>query len=204
MRFVVYGRTRSPYARRVMVWARLQGHEIDQRDLAPAEAEDFATLQKLYPAGRVPVLEREDGSRLFESWMICDWLDSIAAPEQRMLPSDPDARLRVTQLCGLANTATEKMVARVYEGRRPKDLQWENWRERVTDQTLGALDMLEAETPAEGFFGGERPNAADILSVITVDMIAFGTPALLEGRAEKLKALAGRADRLAEFAETRP
>lgn len=204
MKFVVYGRNLSPYTRRVLIWARLQGHEVEQRALTPSDPGEFAALCALNPSGRVPILEREDGSRLFESAMICDWLDSVAAADRRLLPQEPEARLAATQACGLANSAIEKAVAWVYEGRRPEAVQWDEWRARVADQAAGALDALEAATPAEGFFGGARPNGVDIYAVTTLDFIAATHPAQLEGRAARLKALSARANADPVFAETKP
>lgn len=201
---IVYGRNLSPYARRVIIWARLQGHEVEQRAITPVEPEGFATLKEVNPSGRVPVVELDDGARLYESWAICDHLDSIAAPGARLLPSEPEARRAATQACGLANTIVEKGVALVYEGRRPAEFQWPEWRERLKGQITGPIEALEAITPPDGYFGGETPNGVDVFAVVAFDFIEKTNPDLLEGRAARLAALSRRANAAPVFSSTKP
>lgn len=201
---IIYGRNLSPFTRRVVVWARLQGHAVERRELAPAQPADFEALCRVNPAGRVPAVMLDDGSCLFESWAICDWLETEAAPEQRLLPTEPGARRVATQQLGLANTIAEKAVARVYESRRPEAVQWSDWAARLERQAAGALDLLEAQTPESGFFGGARVNGVDVGAVCAVDFLSATNPSLLEGRAARLQALAAQANTAPVFSETKP
>ncbi|MEL6978784.1 MAG: glutathione S-transferase family protein [Pseudomonadota bacterium] len=200
---ILYARYLSPFGRRVAVWLGLQGVAFEQVALAPME--NFEDLLAKNPVGRAPALELPDGTVLVDSTMICDHLEAIAPPERRLLPSDPVARLAVTQTMAHAHGVSEKAVAYVYEAmRRPEPLQWDDWKARLIRQIEGGLAEMERRTPADGFFGGERPNGADVVSVIAHDMIGLARPDLLGEKTPKLATLSARANALEPFASTPP
>lgn len=201
---IVYGRSFSPYTRRVLIWARLQGRAVDHRPIQ-VMGDDFARLKDLTPAGRVPLVQLPDGRNLTESWAICDWLESTAPLQARLLPQEPGPRADAMQALACAHTAIDKTVAYVYETqRRPADKVWPDWADRLRGQALGALSLLEARAPAAGLFGGDAPNAADIGAATALDFIAaavaddFGPPP------PKLAATTARTADLPAFAETNP
>lgn len=200
---ILYARYLSPFGRRVAVWLGLHGIEFEQKALAPME--DFEALLAKNPVGRVPVLELPDGTRLVDSAMICDHLEQLAPPDRRLLPSEPLARLAVTQTIAEAVGVAEKGVAYAYEAlRRPPEYQWDAWKERLGRQLEGGLASLEARAPAEGYFGGAAPNGADVMAVIAHDFIALARSDLLGAKTPKLAALSARANALAPFAATQP
>ena len=200
---ILYARYLSPFGRRVAVWLGLQGVPFRQVVLAPME--DFEELLEKNPTGRVPVLELEDGRRLVDSTMIVDHLEAVAPPERRLIPLEPQARLAVTQTMAQAHGVAEKGVAYAYEAlRRPQEVQWDAWKERLLRQLTGGLREIEARAPAEGFHGGDRPNGADVLSVVSHDFIALARPDLLGANTPKLAALSALANQIDAFKNTTP
>lgn len=203
---IVYGRFLSPFVRRVLVWAALQGRAVEHRPIG-VQGDEFEQLRALNGNARVPLVVLEDGAKLIDSWAITDWLESTAEPGKRLLPphSAPADRMAAMQTLARAHSMAEKAVAFVYETtRRPEDKVWTDWADRLASQAAGALAQIEAHVPASGFLGGDAPNGADIAAVIAHDFAAFTQPALLEGRARRLSALAARAAELPAFAETHP
>lgn len=200
---IVYARNLSPFGRRVMAWLALQGRPYRQEALAPME--HFDAIREKNPGGRVPILELDDGRRLIDSAMIVDHLEATAAPELRLIPAEPEARLETTQAMAHAHGLTEKAVAYVYEkNRRPEEFQWPAWRERLAVQIAGGLAEVEARTAEGGFAGGARPNGADIVGAIAYDFIETTNPDLLATGFPKLAALSARANALDAFKATHP
>ncbi|HKK34889.1 MAG TPA: glutathione S-transferase family protein [Paracoccaceae bacterium] len=204
MPLILYGRSLSPFARRIAIWCALQDREVERRKIL-VTGEDFETLKGLNPVGRVPVLETEDGAHLIETAAIIDWLEDTAPEGKRVLPATGAARRDAMQEMAFGNSVVEKGVALVYEkNRRPEEFQWPEWRARLEGQIAGGLAAIEAHAPADGWLGGEGPGAGDVAFVIAHDFLAATNPYLLEAGYPKLKALAARADALPAFAESRP
>lgn len=201
---ILYGRNLSPFARRVAIWCALQGRRIERREL-PVAGEAFAEILSHNPVGRVPILILDDGTKLIESWPICDWLEETAPEGRRLIPQDGRPRRDCLQVMALANSVVEKAVAMVYErNRRPQALHWQEWQDRLTGQIRGGLAALDAGIPQEGFHGGDGPNGADITAVCTHDFIAETNPWLLDPGYPRLQALAERTRHLDAFARTVP
>lgn len=204
MSLILYGRSLSPFARRVEVWCALQGREVERRRIL-VSGEDFETLKGLNPVGRVPVLVTEDGAHLIETQAIIDWLEDTAPEGRRLLPRTGPARRDAMQEMAFGNSVAEKGVALVYEkNRRPEEFQWPEWRARLEGQIAGGLAAIEAHAPDDGWLGGEGPGAGDVACVIAHDFLATTNPHLLDAGYPKLKALAERAHALPAFAETMP
>jgi glutathione S-transferase len=71
----------SPYARRVRVLAHELGiiDDLEIHIVRPRESSDY--LWKINPMGKVPTLRLADGSAIFDSLIICDYLIATYAPD---------------------------------------------------------------------------------------------------------------------------
>lgn len=98
----LYGFILSPFVQRVLIAARLKGHEIPVvPPLGGAIASpEFAAIS---PMRRIPVLEEDDGWRLAESAPIIAYLDEVL-PGPPLLPADPRARALAREIAGLVDT----------------------------------------------------------------------------------------------------
>ncbi|WDR02418.1 glutathione S-transferase family protein [Devosia algicola] len=196
---VLYGGRRSPFVRRIALWLALQGRAFERREVGVFGA-DFESFKTINPLGRVPALTLENGDHLIESGAIIDYLEDTAAPENRLIPAAAGPRLQCQQLMALAGATGEKAVAYVYETeRRPAQLQWPEWRDRMERQVLGGLAALEAKTPTDGWFGGDKPNGADIAAVTIHDFA--GTIKTIDMKTSycRLAALSARANATEAF-----
>jgi len=106
-----------------------------------------------HPLGKVPAIELEDGTVLYESLILCEYLDSIS-PTRTL--SNPDS-LRRAQDKLLIDQFSQFIVAfyNIY-----KDIDALN-----SDDILKSLDEFEAElTKRESpFFGGSQPGMVDFM-----------------------------------------
>lgn len=197
------GRNLSPYVRRVAIWCALQDREVEREPLAALDPAHAEALRAYNPGRRVPVLVLDDGTKLIETFAICDWLDETA-PDKRLVPAGGEPRRNCLQRIAFATAATEKAVALAHEtSRRPEQYHWPNWQERLRDQIRGTLDALDATAP-EGWYGGNEPDGSDLAIVCAYQYCEVIHPGLLEGHAKTLGALAERAMAIPSVAETYP
>ncbi|KVD70306.1 glutathione S-transferase [Burkholderia sp. ABCPW 14] len=198
----------SPFVRRVAISAKLLGLPFEHSSLSVFR--QFDAFKLLNPVVKAPTLFIDDGTMLVDSSLIVDYLDRLVAPERRLMPEDPPARVRALGLTGLALAAAEKTVQVVYEhGLRPGDKQHQPWLDRVLGQLDGAYGALEARIAgASGWLVGERITQADVTVAVAWRFTQFmkdDYPDLARidpARYPALAALSARAEALPEFEST--
>lgn len=142
--------THSPYARKVLVAAHELGLarsvEVIHHETSPTRqnAEVFA----LNPLGKVPVLLCDDGRVLFDSNVICDYLDNLDG-RPALIPSRPKQRYQALQWQALAQGIADAGIAVRWETeRRPESLRWPAMRDGQLQKVVAACDFLEREIVA--------------------------------------------------------
>src|SRR5262245_29000821 len=88
----------SPYARKVRIV--LGEKRIACEELVPSAAR--IDLSQKNPLAKVPTLELDDGTLLFDSVVIVEYLDALV-PEPRLIPEPPLARALVRRWEALAD-----------------------------------------------------------------------------------------------------
>jgi len=86
----------SPFARKVVVLIEelgLQGISIEHHETSPTRPEPQVSAHN--PLGQVPVLILEGGEAIFDSAVICRYLDATAA--RSLQPTDALERARMAQ-----------------------------------------------------------------------------------------------------------
>lgn len=146
----------------------------------------------------MPVLVLDDSTCLFETSAIIDYLDDTG---RRLVPAIGPERWQTLQALALAHGTSEKIVALIYERlRRPAELQWPEWQERIKTQIrsgLAALDTLvgPGRSPIDGL---------GLSAVCAYDLAATKFPALTGQGLANLADLSTRANTLPAFAATHP
>jgi glutathione S-transferase len=142
----LYVSTGSPFARKCRVVLREKGlaGRVEEQTVEFPYKKD-AEFLKANPIGQVPALLAEDGEPLFNSPVICAYLDSIGS-EGRLLPAEASPEhWRVRRLEALADGLMEMTVKQVLEGRRPEVQRNEEWIGYWKQGQVLALDQLEAK-----------------------------------------------------------
>ncbi|MBK8176535.1 MAG: glutathione S-transferase N-terminal domain-containing protein [Rhodospirillales bacterium] len=98
------------------------------------------------PLGKVPTLVTDDGLSLFDSSVICEYLDSLH-DGPKLFPTDVPQRWRTLRLMALGKGILDAATARWLESRRPEREQSPAWIERQKSKVTRGLDMLEREVP---------------------------------------------------------
>jgi glutathione S-transferase len=140
----LYHSPSSPFVRKVMIVAHETG-QADQIALIPAAgtALDPGTMPVgLNPLGKIPTLERPDGPPIFDSRVICRYLDDRA--QAGLYPAQPRLWEALT-LESIADGMNDAAVLMIYETRvRPEAIRMPAWVEGQWGKVARTLDALEA------------------------------------------------------------
>src|SRR5882757_3908511 len=137
----------SPYGRKARIAVSILG--LDGKiKIEPAATQDPADpLAKQNPLGKVPVLLLDDGSTLFDSPVILEYLDHRAGGG-RILPKDPQSRFAALRLQALADGLMDASILINYEARyRPVQNHEPKWLDLQAGKVTRALAVLEAAPP---------------------------------------------------------
>jgi glutathione S-transferase len=137
----------SPFGRKVRMAAIILG--LDSR--ITVEAADTAnpadSVRQQNPLGKIPALIADDGSVLFDSRVILEYLDHLAGGG-RIIPTEPKARFAALRLQALADGIMDASILQVYEGRWRDPAKHEpKWVEHQAGKVTRALASLEAAPP---------------------------------------------------------
>ncbi len=140
----------SPFARKVHVTLIELGMqdavELLFTPVLPGKPiEDYVKSQN--PLGKIPALQIDSGETLFDSTIICEYLDSIS-PATRLLPAEGIQRYRTLTRQALAHGICESVVAIRYETfLRPEERQWDVWIADQWSKADRALSWFETHQP---------------------------------------------------------
>jgi glutathione S-transferase len=162
---------RSPFVRKVMVCAHELGvaGRIEKIYTLVSASNVNAEMLRVNPIGRIPTLVADDGTVLYDSVVICEYLDTLCGGS-RLFPKEGPARWDTLRRHALANGMLEILVL---------------WRgglgQMVTQQspdvlaafegkTLSALGAAEQEAPA---IDGPRIDIATITLGVALAYLDF-------------------------------
>ena len=164
----------SPFARK----ARIIIRELDLVRLVeeiptnPAVSEE---LRKTNPLGKIPALVLDDGSTLIDSPVICEYLNELGGgkffPGMSVWRS-ATGRWRALTLQALGDGIADAALARIYEGRRPEELQNKDAIAKHTAVINRSLDALERARFAE------PPTIGEIAVACAIGYLDFRLPEL--------------------------
>jgi glutathione S-transferase len=139
----------SPYGRKVKIAIALKGLkdriDVVQVDTNPLDNPD---ITRVNPLGKIPALVIDGDTAIFDSHVICEYLDSLA-PQPVLFPKGGVERMRTLTLGSLADGILDAALLLVYEKRfRPEDSWHAPWQERQQLKIDRATDFLERSPPA--------------------------------------------------------
>ena len=154
----------SPYVRKVSITAIEAGlaDKIENVATDPWSAE--TDLGQSNPIGKVPCLVTDTGDPIYDSPVICEYLDSLNGGP-KMFPEDTDTRFKALTLAAAGDGMLDAGVLLLIETmRRPEELRWDWWTERQTTVVNRCMDVSDAA--ADGMATTDGP--------ITIAEIAIG------------------------------
>ena len=139
----------SPYVRKVMACAIARGIEGQIETVVTNPHASPPALVAANPLSKVPCLVTDDGLALFDSPVICEYLDHIG-PAAPLFPQAGPARWRALVLAASGDGILDAAVARRMEQGRPQEAARAAATARMGDAVRRALDTLEAAPPGVG------------------------------------------------------
>ena len=197
------GSLASPYVRKVRVVLAEKKLEciFELEDVWTADTK----IHQCNPLGQVPCLIMEDGSPMFDSRVIAEYLDTLT-PVCKLLPPNGRDRADVKVWEALADgVADAAMLVRLEKTLRPPEQQSAAWIARQLDKITLGLAALEARLGESAYCAGKNYTLADVAVGCALGWLSFRFPEI-DWRAEH-PALARLFDKLSErpsFKDTAP
>jgi glutathione S-transferase len=140
----------SPFGRKARIATSVLGLDGKIKVEPASTQDDNDPLVQQNPLGKVPVLILDDGSALFDSPVLLEYLDVLAGGG-RILPKDNKARFEALRLQALADGILDAGILVVYEGRyRPPEMAVKGWLDRQSGKIARAVAALEQSPPSLG------------------------------------------------------
>jgi glutathione S-transferase len=193
----------SPFTRkvRIVLAEKRIDCEMERVDVQPVDN----PVNPHNPLGKIPTLILDDGTALYDSRVIVEFLDN-ASPIARLIPEDNRERVAVRRWEALADGVTDAGILIRYESLRPTGEQSPAWVGKQAARMRRGLVQMQAELGEKSWCVGDRYTLADIATGCCLGWLGFRKPAGIDWRAE-YPSLAKHYDKLMErpaFAETVP
>ena len=137
----------SPFARKARIVARETGmiERIEEIETAVSPVAPNETLARNNPLIKIPALTTDSGETLFDSRVICEYLDSLHSG-RRLIPETGPLRFTALRLQALTDGILDAAVLCRYElAVRPEALRWPDWMAGQKRKIFGGLAALEPE-----------------------------------------------------------
>ena len=157
----------SPFVRKVMAVAIETGlaERIERipTSVAPTTPNDEVAREN--PLVKVPALTTDDGLVLYDSPVICEYLDTLHSGA-KLFPAAGKARWIALRQQALGDGMLEAAILGRYESVRPKEFLWQDWIDAQLRKVRGAVAALDLEVEA-----GELGTGSD---GVTIGQITIG------------------------------
>ncbi|MGX9355782.1 glutathione S-transferase [Roseobacteraceae bacterium S113] len=139
---ILYSSPTSPYVRKVLVLLDETGQldDVVQVPSSTKPTDPIDGLRAKNPLMKIPALERPDGATLYDSRVICQFLDDRAGG--RLYPSGA-RRWETLTLEATGDGLTDAALLMTYEERmRPEDARWDGWLDAQWNKIDAACEAL--------------------------------------------------------------
>jgi glutathione S-transferase len=167
------GSLTSPFVRKVRVV--LAEKKIDYEFVLDSPWNADSGVPDLNPLGKIPVLVFDDGSTLFDSRVIADYVDGMT-PNNRLIPADNRARIQVKRWEALADGVCDAAATAFLEARRAENERSAAWIERQRDKIVRGLQAMAADLGEQPWCHGNAMSLADIAVGAALGYLLFRFP----------------------------
>lgn len=142
---------RSPFVRKVMIFAHEVGlaGRIELIRTVVAFTQANRDLMRVNPIGKIPTLISDDGMALYDSTVICEFLDSLHGGA-RYFPQASEERWRALRWHALGDNMLDNLILLRSENLRPKAQQSPETIAALETKIRSSLDFLDGEAAALG------------------------------------------------------
>lgn len=197
------GSVPSPYTRKVRIVLAEKKIDCDF-EVADVNPPENPVIDH-NPLGKVPTLVLDDGTALFDSRVIVEFLDAVS-PLSRLIPEENRERVAVRRWEALADGALDAGLLIRYESLRPRKEQSAAWVDKQAGKLSRGLAMIAAELGDRPWCHGDRYTLADIAVGCCLGWVEFRKPGGIDwrGQYENLARHYGKLMERPAFADTAP
>jgi glutathione S-transferase len=191
----------SPYARKIRVL-------LAEKQLGCEFVEESAwnagtTVPRFNPLNKIPVLITDDGTCLYDSCVISEYLDPLGAPS--FLPPGGLERATVRRDEALGNGIADAGIAIFLERKREASRQDVGWIARQRSKVDAGIEALAKELGGKAFLRGDTMALGDISCACALLWLEFRLPEIgWRGRYPELGRWIERLEARPSFAGTKP
>jgi glutathione S-transferase len=168
------GSVTSPYVRkvRVVMAEKKLDYSFEQENVWGAETK----IHQSNPLGKVPCLVMEDGSTMYDSRVIAEYLDTLT-PVCKLLPPNGRDRADVKVWEALADGVLDAAVlVRLERTLRPREQQSDPWIERQMGKVSAGLRVMSDNLGESPFCMGNHYTLADVAVGCALGWLLFRFP----------------------------
>ena len=142
----LYWSSRSPYVRKVMICAHERGiaDRIERVRAIVSLSQADPNVMRDNPLGKIPTLILDDGRILYDSVVICEYLDSLGNGPA-LFPPHGEQRLSALRRHALGNSMLDTLILWRAELAKPQARQTPEWLTTFALKIRNALDVIETD-----------------------------------------------------------
>lgn len=195
----LYGSLTSPYVRKLRILIKEKPAAVEFIAVANAADPQIAARN---PLGKVPVLERDDGSTLFDSPVIAQYIDSLNTPT--LIPVSGEARWQTLRWEALGDGVLDAAVIRMLETRRPAPQQSTESMKHQEGKIARAMSFAESQLNGAPWLLEQRLTYADIALAVALEYVDLRYPHDWRSGHPRLAQWQAAVSKRSSFIETRP
>jgi glutathione S-transferase len=171
----------SPYTRKVRIVLAEKKIDCDMElvDVAPVDN----PVNRHNPLGKIPTLLLDDGTALYDSRVIVEFLDG-KSPISRLIPDDLRDRVAVRRLEALADGVLDAGLLVRYESLRAENERSQAWTDKQLARMKRGMAQMASEVAERPWCHGERYSLADIALGCCLGWLDFRKPGGVDWLAE--------------------
>ncbi|MEO8133945.1 MAG: glutathione S-transferase N-terminal domain-containing protein [Betaproteobacteria bacterium] len=163
----------SPYARKVRI--AFAEKKIDYVLVEQDPWGDDNIIGEHNPLGTLPVLVLEDGTNIYDSRVIVEYID-LVSPVSRLIPEPTRQRILVKRWEALGDGLLDAAVAARLEMLRPPEQRSEANVQRQMSKIYTAVDAMARELGERNWCNGENYSLADIATGVSLSYLDLRHP----------------------------
>ena len=165
--------TASPYTRkvRIVLAEKKIDCDVEPVDVFPPDN----PVNAHNPLGKIPTLVLDDGTPLYDSRVIVEFLDG-KSPISRLIPEDLRDRVAVRRWEALADGVLDAGLLVRYESLRDKKEQSKAWSDKQLARMKRGMAQMTSELAERPWCHGERYSLADIALGCCLGWLGFRKP----------------------------
>jgi glutathione S-transferase len=163
----------SPYTRKVRVVLAEKKIECELELVDVQPVDNPANAHN--PLGKIPTLVLDDGTPLFDSRVIVEFLDA-RSPINRLIPDETRERVAVRRWEALADGVLDAGLLVRYEGLRDKKERSQAWVDKQLARMHRGAALMEKDLEGRTWCHGDRYSLADVAVGCCFGWLAFRKP----------------------------